>query len=194
MLPSLFSSAKAALSAAIYAALLLSACSATPAEEEVAKNVVRKSAVARRVIPPAVPAALPTRTLRITNDTLAGDPFGQELTVEQLVAAGARVTTRKPFQNRHVSGQTDTIVVLRHQGNVFEFYRTPEKDLLQDASVTNFQPAYGQRLKRRLQKAHRAGRQSIDKVRIGDTERANYVSVTFQQGRLSAVHVEPYVD
>ncbi|MBG8555257.1 hypothetical protein [Hymenobacter guriensis] len=137
---------------------------------------------------------MPTRTLRITNDTLAGDPFGQELTVEQLVEAGARVAARKPFQNRHVPGQTDTIVVLRHQGNVFEFYRTPEKDLLQDASVTNFQPAYGQRLKRRLQKAHRASRQSIDKVRIGDTERANYVSVTFQQGCLSAVHVEPYVD
>ncbi|MCR5888229.1 hypothetical protein LRS06_10720 [Hymenobacter sp. J193] len=193
MFAALFSSAKAAFSAALYAALLLSACSAAPAEEDVAKEVRSKRAVARREVY-AGPTALPTRTLRITNDTLAGDPFGQELTVEQLVAAGARVAARKPFQNRHVPGQTDTIVVLRHQGNVFAFYRTPEKDLLQDASVTNFQPAYGQRLKRRLQKAHRASRQSIDKVRIGDTERANYVSVTFQQGRLSAVHVEPYVD
>lgn len=185
MFTSLLSSAKSAIGTALYAVLLLGACSARPAEEATGKEPVRRSAA--RV-------TLPTRTLRITNDTLAGDPFGQELTVKQLVAAGARVAARKPFRNRHIFGQTDTIVVLRHQGNVFAFYRTPDKDLLQDASVTNFQPAYGQRLKRRLQKAHRASRQSIDKVRIGDTERANYVSVTFQQGRLSAVHVEPYVD
>jgi hypothetical protein len=66
--------------------------------------------------------------------------------------------------------------------------------LLRDASITNFQTAYGQRLRSRMAAAHRPAAGTTEKVRIGDTERANYVSVTYNSGRLSAVHVEPYVD
>jgi hypothetical protein len=132
--------------------------------------------------------------VRLTNDSLAGQPFGPEPTVTELLKAGGTVLARKPFRNLHEAGQVDTILLLRHRGNLFEFYRAPEKDLLRDASITNFETAYGQRLRARMAAAHRPAAGTTERVRIGDTERANYVSVTYNSGRVSAVHVEPYVD
>ena len=142
---------------------------------------------------PAAPA-LPTRLVRLTIDSLAGQPFGPEPTVQELVQHGAVVVAKRPFRNLHEANQVDTLLLLRHQGNTFEFYRAPDRDLLRDATITNFRPAYAQRLRRRLEAAHRPAPGTIERVRIGDTERANFVSVVFQSGRLSAVRVEPYVD
>ena len=152
--------------------------------------------------PPAAPqgaakahAAPPAaHLLRLTNDSLAGQPFGQEPTVRELLGTGGRVVSRRPYRNLYEANQIDTLLLVRHQGNVFEFYRAPEKDLLRDAVVTNFQPAYGRRLRRRLAAAHQPGPGTTANVRIGDTERTNYVSVVYQRGQLSTVHVEPYAE
>ncbi|RIY11614.1 hypothetical protein D0T11_07335 [Hymenobacter rubripertinctus] len=132
--------------------------------------------------------------MRLTNDSVAGQPFGQEPTVRELLGEGGRVVARRPCRNLYEANQVDTLLLVRHQGNLFEFYRAPEKDLLRDAVVTNFQPAYGRRLRRRLAAAHQPGPGATANVRIGDTERTNYVSVVYQRGQLSAVHVEPYAE
>lgn len=158
--------------------------------EPTRKGVAQRPKSAR----PITPAPVATRVVRLTNDSLAGQPFGEEPTVPELLASGAKVVARRPIKNLHEAGQVDTILLVRHQGNVFEFYRAPEKDLLRDATITNFQPAYGRRLRTRLEPACRAAAATSDKVRIGDTERTNYVSVLYQSGRLSAVRVEPYLD
>jgi len=189
LLALVLSSAKAASAASLYAALVLSACAAEPDGEKVPTR--KPAAPATR---PAAPLPVPTRLVRVTNDSLAGQPFGAEPTVQELLQNGGRVVARRPFRNLYEAGQIDTILLVRHQGNVFEFYRAPEKDLLRDAVVTNFAPAYGRRLRTRLATAHRPAPSTIDKVRIGDSERTNYVSVVYQSGRLSAVHVEPYVE
>ena len=189
----LSSSAKAMSAASLYAALLLSACSPEDTGADERKPVAPRRQAAKTVRPIAAPA--PTaRVVRLTNDSLAGQPFGEEPTVPELLNAGAKVITRQPFRNLHEAGQVDTILLLKHQGNLFEFYRAPEKDLLRDASITNFQTVYGRRLRSRMEAAHRPAEGTSERVRIGDTERANYVSVIYNSGRLSAVHVEPYVD
>ncbi|GGG39171.1 hypothetical protein [Hymenobacter glacieicola] len=195
MLAALFlSSAKAASATSLYAAVLLSACGMDTERTELpaSRKAAAQQARPGRAVRPAAPAA--TRIVRLTNDSLAGQPFGEEPTVPELLASGAKVVARRPYKNLHEAGQIDTILLVRHQGNVFEFYRAPEKDLLRDATITNFQPAYGRRLRTRLESACRSAAPTTDKVRIGDTERTNYVSVIYQSGRLSAVHVEPYLD
>lgn len=184
-----FSFAKAASAASLYAVLLLGAGAG---ESDGEKQPVRKASGS--AVRPAAQLPVPTRLVRVTNDSLAGQPFGDEPTVQELLLNGGKVVSRKPYRNLYEAGQMDTILLVRHQGNIFEFYRTPEKDLLRDAVVTNFAPAYGRRLRTRLATAHRPAPGSTDKVRIGDSERTNYVSVVYQSGRLSTVHVEPYVD
>ncbi|MBT9392920.1 hypothetical protein KLP40_07085 [Hymenobacter sp. NST-14] len=132
--------------------------------------------------------------VRLTNDSVAGRPFGPEPTVRELLTAGGRVVSRRPCRNLYEANQTDTLLLVRHQGNVFEFYRAPEKDLLRDARVINFQTAYGRRLRHRLAAAHRPKPGATANVRIGDTERINYVSVIYRSGQLRAVHVQPYAE
>ncbi|RSK43705.1 PDDEXK family nuclease [Hymenobacter rigui] len=187
----LISAVKAATAASLYVALWLGVPGSGP---ETGKAASRKPAaqVTRATRPAAPPLA--TRQVRLTNDSLAGQPFGEEPTVQELLRNGGRIVARKPYRNLYEAGQVDTILLVRHQGNIFEFYRAPEKDLLRDAVVVNFEPVYGRRLRTRLAKAHRPAATTIDKVRIGDSERTNYVSVVYQSGRLSTVHVEPYVD
>lgn len=187
-----FSSAKAGSVASLLAAALLSAC----APETDGKQMPARPQPAKptQVTRPVAPAPVATRLVRLTNDSLAGQPFGEEPTVQELLQSGGTVVARRPCRNLYEAGQMDTILLVRHQGNVFEFYRAPEKDLLRDAVVTNFAPAYGRRLRSRLAAAHRPAPGSTDKVRIGDSERTNYVSVVYQRGRLSTVHVEPYME
>lgn len=185
------SSAKAVSAVSLYAAVLGAYGNDT---EGTGKQPRKAAGQQPRPARPAAAAPVPSRVVRLTNDSLAGQPFGEEPTVPELLAGGGRVVGRKPFKNLHEAGQIDTILLVRHQGNVFEFYRAPEKDMLRDATITNFQPAYGRRLRTRLEPACRAASATTDKVRIGDTERTNYVSVIYQSGKLSAVHVEPYVD
>ncbi|UOQ73257.1 hypothetical protein [Hymenobacter cellulosilyticus] len=141
----------------------------------------------------ARPGAAKT-TCVTTNDTLAGQPFGTEPTVGQLLQAGARVISRKSFANVHEKGQTDTILTLQHQGNQFEFYCMPEQRLLRRAVIINFTPAYGQRLRQTLDASTRQNGGSCAKVQIRDTERTNNVSATFSAGKPSVAHVEPYLD
>ncbi|MBC8083889.1 MAG: hypothetical protein H7Z21_11820 [Hymenobacter sp.] len=130
----------------------------------------------------------------LTNDTLAGQPFGSEPTVEELLRTGAQVVGREAFANIHAAGQTDTILTLRHQGNSFEFYRAPEKDLLKQAIVTNFRPAYGQRLRLTLNESARQSGGPCGQLRLRDTDRANTVSATFTAGQPSLARVQPYLD
>ncbi|MBX0291759.1 hypothetical protein K3G63_15010 [Hymenobacter sp. HSC-4F20] len=196
MFAALVSFAAKVVSATSLCAVVL--LSASPPVAAGTGEPARKSATQRpRISRPAASAPLAGRVVRVarlTNDSLAGQPFGEEPTMQELLASGAKVVARRPFKNLHEAGQVDTILLVRHQGNVFEFYRAPEKDLLRDATITNFQPAYGRRLRTRLEPACRAAAATSDKVRIGDTERTNYVSVLYQSGRLSAVRVEPYLD
>ncbi|GAB2774419.1 hypothetical protein HNQ93_001052 [Hymenobacter luteus] len=191
MLAALFVSAAKVVSAASFCAVLLAA---GPVEPGSGEKPPRKVAAQQR--PRTVRAAAPPSTpvARLTNDSLAGQPFGEEPTVRELLQAGGRVAARRPFKNVYEAGQIDTILLVRHLGNVFEFYRAPEKDLLRNATITNFQPTYGRRLRTRLEPACRAAATATDKVRIGDTERTNYVSVIYQGGQLRAVRVEPYLE
>ncbi|TGE21233.1 hypothetical protein E5K00_13125 [Hymenobacter aquaticus] len=145
----------------------------------------------RRTVARPVP---PRATCVMTNDTLAGQPFGAELTTEELLRAGARVVSRRCLANAHEKGQTDTILTLQHQGNQFEFYCMPEQRLLRRAVITNFRPAYGQRLRQTLDASTRQTGGSCAKVQIRDTERANNVSATFSEGKPAVARVEPYLD
>ncbi|WP_165699346.1 hypothetical protein [Hymenobacter jejuensis] len=144
---------------------------------------------------PAVPVPLANRSICvITDDSLAGQPFGAEPTIDELLQAGAIIVVRKPFANVHERGQVDTIIVLRHQGNRFEYYRAPDKDLLRHAFITNFQPTYGRHLQSGITVVSRRKSTSCQNLRIGDTERTNYISVTYSGSKISTVKVEPYVD
>jgi len=175
----------------LYAALGLAGCEAkTP---PVAATTKPKPE--RRPAPVvAPPQAVPKAACTLTNDSLAGQPFGAEPTVEELMGAGAKLVSRKPYLNPHEAGQTDTILTLRHQGNSFEFYRTPDKDLLRQAVVTNFQPAYGQRLRKTLNESARQSGGPCGQLRLRDTDRANMVSATFTAGQPSLARVQPYLD
>ncbi|MBC6613315.1 hypothetical protein H8B15_20510 [Hymenobacter sp. BT507] len=150
--------------------------------------------------PPAAPA--PAKTAKtacsLVDDEVAEDPFGAEITVADLQQDGATIVSRKPFKNRHERNQVDTILILRHHGNQFEFYRAAEKDLLREVTVTDFAPQYGQQLQQKLGSAYRAryARQTgnCDSLRIGDSNRLNTVAMTLHKGQLSAVQVQYYVD
>ena len=147
--------------------------------------------------PPKLPK--PARiACALVDDEVAEDPFGAEITVTDLLAAGATIVRRRPFRNRHERNQTDTILTLRHQGNRFEFYRAPEKDLLREVTITDFQPTYGRQIQRKLNRAYRAryARRTdhCDSLRIGDSNRLNTVAMTMHDGQLEAVQVQYYVD
>lgn len=150
----------------------------------------RRPAPVAATPPPTAPKAACT----LTNDTLAGQPFGAEPTVAELLQAGAKLVSRKPFANAHEAGQTDTILTLQHQGNSFEFYRAPEKDLLRQAVITNFRPPYGQRLRNTLNESARQSGGPCGQLRLRDTDRANTVSATFTAGQPSQARVQPYLD
>ncbi|UOQ54035.1 hypothetical protein [Hymenobacter cellulosivorans] len=145
----------------------------------------------RRTVPRPVTSKA---TCVTTNDTLAGQPFGAELTAEELLQAGAKIVSRKLFANVHEKGQNDTILTLQHQGNQFEFYCMPEQRLLRRAVITNFRPGYGQRLRETLDASTRQSGGSCSKVQIRDTERTNNVSATFSEGKPAVARVEPYLD
>lgn len=145
------------------------------------------------VAAPPQPVA-PKASCTLTNDTLAGQPFGLELTIEELLHSGAKVVSRKAFANVHEAGQTDTILTLQHQGNSFEFYHSPEKDLLRQAVITNFKPAYGQRLRLTLNESARQSGGPCGQLRLRDTDHANTVSATFTAGQPSLARVQPYLD
>ena len=140
------------------------------------------------------PQAEPKTACTLTNDTLAGQPFGSEPTVQELLRTGGKVLSCKPFANLHEAGQMDTILTLQHKGNSFEFYRTPDKDLLRQAVITNFQPSYGQRLRETLNESARQSGGPCGQLRLRDTDRANTVSATFTAGQPSLAHVQPYLD
>lgn len=187
------SSAKLVSALAVYAALGLSACHSDD------KPAVQAQTTAPPPPPPArrKVAARPVAakaTCITTNDTLAGQPFGTEPTVAELLSTGAKVVSRKPFTNVHEKGQTDTILTLQHQGNQFEFYCMPEQRLLRRAVITNFRPAYGQRLRVTLDASARQSGGSCIKMQIRDTERANNVSATFSEGKPAIARIEPYLD
>jgi len=145
--------------------------------------------------PAAVPQPVaPKAACTLINDTLAGQPFGEEPTVEELLRTGAKVLSRKPFANLHEANQMDTILMVSHQGNSFEFYRTPDKDLLRQAVIANFRPAYGQRLRATLNESARQSGGPCGQLRLRDTERANTISATFTAGQPSQARVQPYWD
>lgn len=188
----LLSSSKGVLAALLTSAAGLMACGLEepPTRPAAPQHSARKRAVAQPSQRPAAQKASCT----LVNDTLAGQPFGAEPTVEELRQAGATVVGRRPVANTHVAGQTDTILTLRHQGNVFEFYRVPDKDLLRQAVVVNFKPAYGRRLRHTATESARQNGGSCGQLSIRDTDRANSVSVTFTGGQPSRARVQPYLD
>ncbi|SHL64313.1 hypothetical protein [Hymenobacter psychrotolerans] len=195
MLSALLLSASKGLPAVLlYSALGLLSCGPGDNSQVVATSEPKPAKRPPAAKAPQRPAATPKAVCTLTNDTLAGQPFGAEPTVAELLRAGAKVSSRKPFANLHVAGQTDTILVLRHQGNQFEFYRTFEKDLLRLAIITNFRPSYGQRLRFTLTESARQNGGPCNQLRIRDTERANNVSATFTAGQPSVAHVQPYWD
>lgn len=166
------------------------------------KSTEATVAAAKPAPPVAVAPPPPPKVARVAcslvDDEVAEDPFGAEITVADLLQEGATVVRREPFRNRHERNQTDTILTLRHQGNHFEFYRAPEKDLLREVTITDFKPAYGQQLQQKLNSAYKAryARKTghCDSLRIGDSNRLNTVAMTMQDGQLQAVQVDYYVD
>lgn len=144
-------------------------------------------------VAPPQPVA-PKAACTLINDTLAGQPFGTEPTVEELLSTGAKVLSRKPSANMHETGQMDTILMVRHEGNSFEFYRTPDKDMLRQAVIINFQPAYGQRLRATLNESARQSGGPCGELRLRDTEQINTISATFTAGQPSLARVQPYWD
>ncbi|ALD22229.1 hypothetical protein [Hymenobacter sp. DG25A] len=174
--------------------LLLSSCQEkAPAVVEQPKPAVEKP------IPPATPApAAPRVACTLVDDAVAEEPFEQEITTEELLADGGTVEKRTPVKNRHVEGQVDTLITIRHHHNRFEYYQTPEKDLLQQVTITDFSPIYGKQLRTKLGAAYKAryakktGR--CDSLRIGDTNRLNTVALTMRNGQVNAVQIEYYVD
>jgi hypothetical protein len=189
----LLSASKGLPATLLYAALGLLGCSSDDSRRPAAAPTpqpTRRHAPKPRAAPTTAPKAVCT----LTNDSLAGQPFGSEPTVEELVEAGAKVTARKPLANLHVAGQTDTILTLQHQGNEFEFYRAPEKDLLRQAVITNFRPDYGRRLRATLNESARQNGGACLQLRLRDTERTNNVSATFTAGQPSVARVQPYLD
>ncbi|SNR50727.1 hypothetical protein [Hymenobacter mucosus] len=195
MLTALLLTSATSLSAALlYAAALLGPDQQGPRNSSRQQAEINPTATAHTAGAPSRSGVTTARLVRLTNDSLAGQPFGAEPTVAELLLDGGKVVARRPCRNLHEAGQVDTVLLLRHQGNTFEFYRAAEKDLLRDAAITNFQPSYARRLRTRMEAAHRPAMGVSEQLRIGDTERTNYVSVLYQGGRLSAVHVEPYLD
>lgn len=189
----LLSASKGLPATLLYAALGLLGCGS----EDTARTAAAPPQPTRRQTTKpraAQPVAAPKAVCTLTNDSLAGQPFGAEPTVELLLQAGAKVTARKPFANLHAAGQMDTILTLRHEGNQFEFYRAPEKDLLRQAVITNFRPDYGRRLRATLNESARQNGGACLQLRLRDTERANTVSATFTAGQPSVARVQPYLD
>lgn len=188
----LLTSSKCFATALLSAGLGLMSCGQA---DPPATVVTTQRPVRQRPVAPAAPRPVPPKTsCTLINDTLAGQPFGAEPTVEELRSAGATVVGRRPVANVHVAGQTDTILTLRHEGNVFEFYRVPDKDLLRQAVVTNFKPAYGRRLRLTATESVRQNGGPCGQLSIRDTDRANNVSVTFTGGQPSRARVQPYLD
>jgi hypothetical protein len=189
----LLSTSKGVSAALLYAALGLFGCGPDDTRQ-VAARPEPKPARRQASRPRTQPAVAPKAVCTLTNDSLAGQPFGPEPTVQELLSVGATIKARKPFANLHEAGQMDTILTLQHQGNEFEFYRTPDKDLLRQAVITNFRPDYGRRLRATLNESARQNGGPCLQLRLRDTERANNVSATFTAGQPSIARVQPYFD
>ncbi|WBO84014.1 hypothetical protein [Hymenobacter yonginensis] len=189
----LLSTSKGVSAALLYAALGLFGCGSDD-NGQAATRPEPKPTRRQAPRPRTQPAVAPKAVCTLTNDSLAGQPFGPEPTVQELLSVGATIKTRKPFANLHEAGQMDTILTLQHQGNEFEFYRTPDKDLLRQAIITNFRPDYGRRLRATLNESARQNGGTCLQLRLRDTERANNVSATFTAGQPSIARVQPYFD
>ncbi|GAA4391144.1 hypothetical protein [Hymenobacter koreensis] len=150
-------------------------------------------ATAESVPAPAEVVPAPQRTCSIENTRTANEPFGPELSVADVLQLGGRISGREAVENNHEKGQMDTLLTLTHASNRFTFYRSPDKDLMIQATITNFEAPYSRTLRTRIEAARR-GSTSCDSLVIADSLQMNTVSARLVQGQLRRVSVDPYYD
>ncbi|EMR01444.1 hypothetical protein [Cesiribacter andamanensis] len=123
-----------------FAASLLLLLAGSTACENTERKVQAPVAIGAEEADPEA-AAVRLQVRAGADTTITSDQLMQrlmpELTVEGVLSRmpEAEVTRRQPQPNRHIPGQIDTLVTVKSDSSLFEFYSLAIKDMLQSATL-----------------------------------------------------------
>lgn len=114
----------------------------------------------------------------------------------------AKITNKEAVPNRHVQGQVDTLVTIKSDSTIFQFYSMPGKDMLQSATLTKGGVTLGEGLEvgmtaeevaQRIQPLQQ--KKAIPQTILIRAEQApTSLRLRFKQNHLTFIQYDGYVD
>lgn len=114
----------------------------------------------------------------------------------------AEITQRQPTPNRHIQGQVDTLITIKSDSAIFQFYSMPNEELLRSFTLSRKGISLGQGLEigmlaeevaRRLPPLR--GRKAIPQTLIIRAEQVpSSIRLRFEKNRLAFAEYDGYVD
>lgn len=127
-----------------------------------------------------------------------------DLTVEKVLnkLPEAKITRKQPYPNVHVQGQVDTIVTIKSDSTIFQFYRLPDSDMLQTATLSKGGVKMGSGLEVGMTAEEVANlipplknKKTIPQTILIKAEQTpTAFRLRFEKNRLSYIHYDGYVD
>ncbi|MBW3545557.1 MAG: hypothetical protein KY428_08185 [Bacteroidetes bacterium] len=114
----------------------------------------------------------------------------------------AKITKSEPVPNRHIQDQMDTLVTIKSDSTVFQFYRVKGKDMLKSATLNSrgLTLANGIEIGMKPEEAIRLiptmkGKKNIPQSLLIRTDQTPAsIRLQFQQKRLAFIRIDGYVD
>ncbi|AHM60657.1 hypothetical protein D770_12000 [Flammeovirgaceae bacterium 311] len=114
----------------------------------------------------------------------------------------AKITKREAVPNRHIDGQVDTLITIKSDSTIFQFYSLPDQDMLQTATLSKSGIAFGgglevgmkpQEVAERIEALQ--GKKTVPQTILIRAEQApTSIRLRFRQNRLSYIDYQGYVD
>lgn len=114
----------------------------------------------------------------------------------------ARITKREAVPNRHIQGQIDSLITIKSDSTIFQFYQLPDEAMLQTATLTKKGVAIGSGIEVGMSAEEVARRlpplqnqKSIPQTILIRSEISPIsIRLRFKQNRLSYIQYDGYVD
>ncbi len=190
---------------AIYAAMVMYLCFAcenterNPQTEGPAKNTLRDSVDTEDVAVIVMAGADTTLQSNSLMNTMAPKWSVQEVLRKY---PEAEITNKEAVPNRHTDGQVDTLITIKSDSTIFQFYSLADRDLLQMATLSKEGITLGNGLEvgmtaeevtRHIEPLQ--GRKSVPQSILIRAEQApTSIRLRFKQNRLSSIDYQGYVD
>ncbi|WP_224996654.1 hypothetical protein [Cesiribacter sp. SM1] len=190
---------------AVYTALLMSLCFAcenterNPQTEGPAKNTLRDSVETEEV---AVKVLAGDDTTLESNSLM--NSMAPKWSVQEVLRKypEAEITNKEAVPNRHTDGQIDTLITIKSDSTIFQFYSLQDRDLLQTATLSKAGIALGNGLEVGMTAEEVTnhieplqGRKAVPQSILIRAEQApTSIRLRFRQNRLSYIDYQGYVD